>query len=467
MPVDPTCRRPLMLLVALLLLATSARAQNFTVSGGSQAFNQHVANAAETYRRELAIHWLGKELPRWSSPCPITVHPGNMGAGGATSFVFDHGEVFNWQMTMQGTPERIVDSVLPHEITHTIFATHFRRAVPRWADEGACTTVEHRSERGRMENLLHEFLRTNRGIAFNDMFAMKQYPDDVLPLYSQGHSLSRFLLEHNGPREFVAFLESGMANDSREGWQAAVMVSYGYATLGELQTIWVDWVSKGSPASGQVVGYQPCSGGSCGNHMGGGSMMPARRQSFATGRWSGVNDGSERRPQLSVAPPVRPQDRVDIDELQPLPANVGPQDYAQPTQVASVTPTPVTPAEKPCDKPCPPGEPGPVGPVGPVGPTGATGAKGDKGDKGDTGPVGPSIELTEIEINQIAARVTQQLPASLTVDQVTQAVNAALDKLPPFDVEIVDEQGRTLSHQTIALGGKVKLRLKSKSQVVK
>ena len=89
---------------------------------------------------------------------------------------------------------RILDSVLPHEVTHTIFATHFRRPLPRWADEGACTTVEHHSERQKQQMFLIDFLHTGRGIAFNQMFAMKEYPQDVMPLYSQGYSLARYLV---------------------------------------------------------------------------------------------------------------------------------------------------------------------------------------------------------------------------------------------------------------------------------
>ncbi len=70
----------------------------------------------------------------------------------------------------------MLDSVLPHEVTHTIFASHFRRPLPRWADEGACTTVEHPSERTKQQQMLIEFLHTNRGIPFHPMFAMKEYP---------------------------------------------------------------------------------------------------------------------------------------------------------------------------------------------------------------------------------------------------------------------------------------------------
>ena len=103
----------------------------------------------------------------------MTVQVGpHLGAGGATTFMFDRGEVFGWRMSIQGSAERILDSVLPHEITHMIFASHFRQPLPRWADEGGATSVEHVSERTNTTSMLDQFLRTGRGIAFNQMFAM-------------------------------------------------------------------------------------------------------------------------------------------------------------------------------------------------------------------------------------------------------------------------------------------------------
>ena len=121
-------------------------------------------------------------------------------------------------MTIQGSLERMLDSVLPHEVTHTIFATHFRQPLPRWADEGACTTVEHVSERAKAAMMLIEFLRTGRGIAFNQMFAMKEYPHDVMPLYSQGYSLARYLVAQGGKRKFLDFLADGLRD---ENWTRA------------------------------------------------------------------------------------------------------------------------------------------------------------------------------------------------------------------------------------------------------
>jgi len=185
-------------------------------------------------------------MPNWAQPCPITAQVGDhLGAGGATSFVFEHGEVYGWRMSIQGSLVRILDSVLPHEVTHTIFATHFRRPLPRWADEGACTTVEHPSEKSKQQMMLIDFLHTNRGIAFNRMFAMKEYPQDVMPLYSQGYSVARYLVAQGGKRKFLTFLGDGMAE---ENWSQATRKHYGIANLDALQNNWLGWVRKGSPA---------------------------------------------------------------------------------------------------------------------------------------------------------------------------------------------------------------------------
>ena len=191
----------------------------------------------------LAIEWLGDELPPWQEPCPIQVIVGpHLGAGGATTFTFINGQPRDWHMEIQGSQERILDSVLPHEITHTIFATHFGCPLPRWADEGGATSVEHVSERTKQDQLLIQFLTSNRGIAFNHMFAMKEYPPDILPLYSQGYSLARYLIAQGGKHKYVNYVLDGMRWNN---WTAATQKHYGLRSLSELQINWLDWVRQG------------------------------------------------------------------------------------------------------------------------------------------------------------------------------------------------------------------------------
>ena len=186
-------------------------------------------------------------MPNWSQPCLMTVQVGpHLGAGGATTFVFDHGEVFGWRMTIQGSAERILDSVLPHEITHMIFASHFRRPLPRWADEGGATSVEHASEKQKHRRCSSQFLRTGRGIAFNQMFAMTEYPRDVMPLYAQGYSLAEYLILHGGRRKYVEFLDDGLRDDHGP---AAVAHHYGIADLATLQNTWLALGAAGLPGA--------------------------------------------------------------------------------------------------------------------------------------------------------------------------------------------------------------------------
>lgn len=233
---------------AILSLGAGYRTQNFIVEAPTPQLAEEFGRAAEAFRKDLAIEWLGRELPPWREPCPIqtTVGP-EVGAGGATTFMFDQDaagqpQVFGWKMSVQGSRERILDSVLPHEVTHTIFASHFRRPLPRWADEGGSTTVEHMSERAKQHAMLITFLKTSRGIPFDKMFAMREYPRDIMPLYAQGYATARFLISQGGKREFVKFMESGF---EREDWAGAIKKHYGYDDLRQLQESWLAWVRDG------------------------------------------------------------------------------------------------------------------------------------------------------------------------------------------------------------------------------
>jgi hypothetical protein len=240
---------------AVLSMGAGYRTQNFIVSAPTPQLATEIGQAAEDFRAKLAVEWLGRELPPWPQACPIEAQVApHLGAGGATSFVFIQNQPRDWTMSIQGSRERVLDSVLPHEITHTIFATHFGRPLPRWADEGACTTVEHSSEKMKQEQNLIVFLKSSRGIAFNKMFAMKEYPKDILPLYSQGFSLARFLIQQGGKRKYVDYVGEGMQTND---WNGVTRKHYGFQDLSDLQVSWLAWVKQGSPTTAIAAATTP------------------------------------------------------------------------------------------------------------------------------------------------------------------------------------------------------------------
>jgi len=244
-------------LLLTLLLSTGARSvgaqyetANFSVNAPTAASAKQFAEAAEQYRKDLAVLWLGKTLPDWSAKCPVVAFVGNdLGASGKTSFVFENGEVFEWEMEIQGSHERILDSVLPHEITHMILASHFRKPIPRWLDEGMATSVEHHSEKENYHRMLRYFLQPNvrKCLPLNRMVAMKDYPSDPMPFYAQGLSLVEYLLEsgrHFDAQEhcrLVQFVHCAMKNGD---WEWALQEQYGVQNLGELSKSWVAWVDS-------------------------------------------------------------------------------------------------------------------------------------------------------------------------------------------------------------------------------
>jgi len=109
---------------------------NFRVDAPTAQLARRIGQAAERYRKEKALEWLGHELPAWSEPCPIHVCLTADGAGSATSFKFAEGQVTQQRLSLQGPVDRILRADLPHEMTHIILAHHFAHRYPDGQTKG-------------------------------------------------------------------------------------------------------------------------------------------------------------------------------------------------------------------------------------------------------------------------------------------------------------------------------------------
>ena len=243
-----TARWPLAGIAAMALccVAASHRTRNFVVHAPTPEIAQQVALKAEACRKTLALEWIGQEMHPWTQPCPIRVKIGQIGSGGQTNFNFAGGEVYGWDMFVQGTLDGVLDSVIPHEVSHTILACHFRCPLPRWADEGAATLAEHESERRRQELTVRQVMSTPQRIPLRKLMSLMEYPEDmkdVLTLYAQGYSLADLLVKQGGRARYLRFLKDSMHN----GWDGALTRHYGYKSIEEFEGHWMKWVSSGNP----------------------------------------------------------------------------------------------------------------------------------------------------------------------------------------------------------------------------
>jgi hypothetical protein len=211
------------------------RTTNFLVEAPTPQIAQQAGQMAEHYRREKALEWLGREMPPWPEPCPLRLKVTMGGAGGATSFAFDQGRVLGQQMNIEGSLDRLLASVLPHEVTHTVFAHFFRCPVPRWADEGGAVLSEDEIEKNRHDQLVRQILNQGRAIPLRRLFGLRDYPNDVMCLYAEGFSVANYLVAASNRPAFLNFVAHGM----QYGWDNAVQTYYHFQSVEELEQAWL------------------------------------------------------------------------------------------------------------------------------------------------------------------------------------------------------------------------------------
>ncbi len=227
---------PVLLLCVWTSMGAQYRTTNFVVNAQTPQIAQQVGQLAEQYRREKAIQWLNREMPPWPQPCPLYVQVTMEPPSGATSFQFGQGQVLSMKMEIQGPLDRLLASVLPHEITHTVFAHHFRQPVPRWADEGGSVLSEDEQERDRHDKLTRSILNQGRQIPLRRLLSLKEYPREVMCLYAEGYSLSDYLVKRSNRQTFLSFVGVGM----QSGWDIAAQSFYSCRTVEQLEQEWLD-----------------------------------------------------------------------------------------------------------------------------------------------------------------------------------------------------------------------------------
>lgn len=236
--------------LALCSLAASYRSPNFVIQAPTPELAQQAAQYAEHYRREKAMQWLGREMPPWPEPIPVQIKVTGGGSGGATSFAFDSGNILSQEMEVEGTTDRILASVLPHEITHTVLAHYFRQPVPRWADEGASVLSEDEPERRMHDRMARDILLTpQRRMPLRRLFTLTKYPNDVMVLYALGYSVTDFLVKKGGRQQFLAFLAMGMRGD----WDGAGRAYYGFDRVETLEAAWLDSLKLNGPLPAELA----------------------------------------------------------------------------------------------------------------------------------------------------------------------------------------------------------------------
>lgn len=233
----------LFVLGALVSLGATRHTENFTVHASNERVADGAATLAEEYRETLANEWFGGELASWTTRCVVTIDHDADRPSGRTTFSLKKGRLSDLKIVVRGSLDDVLYAVLPHEITHAVFATHFGNSLPRWADEGAAILAEGEPQQWRQRMMAADLLSSRRELSLPVLMGMREYPkndDGMTAVYVQGFSLVEFLVHEKGKPQFIVFLNDA----NRHGWDRAVKTSYGDKSIGDLEKRWKIWAGE-------------------------------------------------------------------------------------------------------------------------------------------------------------------------------------------------------------------------------
>lgn len=138
----------------------------------------------------------------------------------------------------------LLDSVLPHELTHLIFREFvgFTSDVPLWLDEGVAQWMD-RANQGRMLELARLLHRRNRLMPLDLLMAtdVRQTASTLsaVEFYAQSVSLVAFMIETYGAARFRRF-----CGHLRDGKSIDDALRFTYASsirnMKQLETVWLE-----------------------------------------------------------------------------------------------------------------------------------------------------------------------------------------------------------------------------------
>jgi hypothetical protein len=216
---------------------------NFVVTAESPKVAKAVAEEAEQWRTTLARHWLKRPLKDWPETCQIEVSTHRTGGSGWTSYEKLGGKTMPVGIQMQGPPDRLLEYVLPHELTHAVLVSALGEAMPRWADEGAAMLSESESQKHRQTLVAKQLVDSGKMIPVRQLLQMAEYPDSRSGLhafYAQSLTLTEFLIARGGRAEFLEFVQEGQS----ENWDLALSRHYQWENVEALEGAWSQWIQK-------------------------------------------------------------------------------------------------------------------------------------------------------------------------------------------------------------------------------
>lgn len=240
------CFLMLLVIPAASRAADMAHSENFIVLAPDRTAAEEVLARAEQYRREVAVDWLGQELPPSVGRTTINIE-----------FVDDEDRALTWpaegpgrkhhKMWLTASRDRALGSTLRHEIAHVVLHTRYPDALPAWADEGIASAYDDPRRQETRRGILAWYAQTGNWPELRGVLQSRQIPADDQAGYSVAASLTEYLLSRADKTVLLAF---AVAGNKQQDWDSALAQHYSIPTVADLERQWRIWAAaRKTPAA--------------------------------------------------------------------------------------------------------------------------------------------------------------------------------------------------------------------------
>ena len=218
---------------------------NFNISTPTPTLSKKLLDAAEKLRRDVALEWLGEELPPSVGWCDIRLRPTRdlSEIGSRTSPpVGDQLFSLMWLTCAEENLSKTIDNSLGHEMVHVVLNTRFPGQIPSWADEGAASLRDDPVRVKIVKDVLNWFVKTKNWPPLGGLLEAKSISEWDKNAYAASVSLTEYLLTLGDRSRFLEFAVAG----KKDGWDSALQKYYGIKNVSELEKRWQEWLTEGS-----------------------------------------------------------------------------------------------------------------------------------------------------------------------------------------------------------------------------
>lgn len=193
--------------------------------------------------------WGATRTPRpWRPRCVIYLYPTNrdlvrMTGGGSKAGSAQSrpsrlrpGTMLHRRINLAADDRNLMDSTLPHEVTHVVVGDLLGGKAPRWANEGMAVLAEQMSRIQYYDQVLNRALKAGGWFPIKRLMLMRRYPSrpHLALYYAQSTSLVLYFVSRKDNATFIRFLRQAQ----RGRYLPALRRFYGVRSYLDLQRRW-------------------------------------------------------------------------------------------------------------------------------------------------------------------------------------------------------------------------------------